>query len=153
MIRILFVSVCLMLGGLFVDPGARAQQAQGILSPEQVEVTRGNLMMARGLLAYGTEKKDPYAIMTAVRIFADQPGRILADGESGPTGKDLDLTAELDKAATYAKGNEALTKTIAEMKTQMAPKITTSNRAAQAKGCVWRYWCNCCNCWYAWACW
>jgi hypothetical protein len=151
MIRILFVSVCLMLGGLFGGSFAQAQQAQGILSPEQVEVTRGNLMMARGLLAYGTEKKDPYAIMTAVRIFADAPGRILADGESGPAGKDLDLTAELDKAATFASGNAALTQTISEMKAQLAPKIT--NRAAQARGCVWRYWCNCCNCWYAWACW
>jgi hypothetical protein len=153
MLSRLIASLAIVLCCAFAPGLAQAQQAQGILAPDQVETNRGNLMMARGLLAYGNERKDAYSVLAAVRIMANVPGRILADGEAGPAGREVDLLAELDKAQTYASGNEALVKTIADMRTQMTPKLTTSTRAAEAKGCVWRYWCNCCNCWYQWACW
>ena len=102
---------------------SEAQQAEG----------RQILETARQLESYGEAKGDALALVTAAKMVASVPGRVLADGQEGAKGANFDVEAVLKKAEDLAKGDELVTKVAADVR-EMAK--------ANAKAvCYWQYYC------------
>ncbi|WP_256752456.1 hypothetical protein [Mesorhizobium sp. Mes31] len=100
-----------------------AQQAEG----------RQILETARALESYGEAKGDPLALVTAAKMVASVPGRVLADGQQGDKGANFDIEAVLKKAEGLAQGDELITK--------VAGDVRTLAQANSKAVCYWQYYC------------
>jgi protein-disulfide isomerase len=100
-----------------------AQQAEG----------RQILETARALESYGEAKGDPLALVTAAKMVASVPGRVLADGQQGDKGANFDIEAVLKKAEGLAQGDELITK--------VAGDVRTMAEANSKAVCYWQYYC------------
>ncbi len=130
--------------------GASVAQEKADLSAAQQAEGRLALETARNLVSYGETKGDALALVTAAKIMAGVPGRVLADdskGEGGADGaKNFDIEGVLKKAEDLAQGDETITKIAAE--------VRTAAEANSKAVCYWEYYCYY-NGWceYAYACW
>lgn len=102
---------------------SEAQQAEG----------RQILQTARELVGYGEAKGDALALVTAAKMVAGVPGRVLADGQEGAKGANFDVEAVLKKAEDLAQGDELITKVAADVR-----KSAEANSKAV---CYWQYYC------------
>ncbi|MGN6305522.1 MAG: hypothetical protein ACTHNH_11940 [Mesorhizobium sp.] len=102
---------------------SEAQQAEG----------RQILQTARELVGYGEAKGDALALVTAAKMVAGVPGRVLADGQEGAKGANFDVEAVLKKAEDLAQGDELITKVAADVR-----KAAEANSKAV---CYWQYYC------------
>lgn len=100
-----------------------AQQAEG----------RQILLTARSLESYGEAKGDALALVTAAKMVASVPGRVLADGQQGDKGANFDIEAVLKKAEGLAQGDELITKVAADVRTMA--------KANSKAVCYWQYYC------------
>lgn len=115
------------------------------LTPAQQAEGRITLETARNLISYGQTKKDGLALVTAAKMMAGVPGRVLADGQEGNGGANFDLEVVLKQAEEYSSGNVHI-KAIADEVRDMAAE---DDRAV----CFWQYYCYW-NGWceYSWVC-
>lgn len=136
--RALFLSAIIVFAA---GPAAFAQDDSAAVRANQAK-----LGLARQLVDYGKANKDALALVTGVRMMTSVKGTILADGEKGKEGKQLDLSAILDEAEGYAKDSEATLSLIRETREMVskAPK----ERAL----CYWQWYCDWSGCYYAWIC-
>jgi hypothetical protein len=130
--------------------GATIAQEKQDLTPAQQTEGRLVLETARNLVSYGEAKSDPLALVTAAKMMASVPGKVLADNAKGEEGADkaaaFDIEGVLKKAEELAQGDELITKVAGEVRT---------TAAANSKAvCYWQYYCYY-NGWceYAYACW
>ncbi len=100
-----------------------AQQAEG----------RQILQTARALESYGEAKGDALALVTAAKMVASVPGRVLADGQQGDKGASFDIETVLKKAEGLAQGDELITK--------VAGDVRTMAKANSKAVCYWQYYC------------
>ncbi|MCO5071984.1 MAG: hypothetical protein M9944_12340 [Rhizobiaceae bacterium] len=127
-----------------------AQEAKQDLTPAQQTENRMILETARNLVSYGEAKSDPLALVTAAKMMASVPGRVLADDAKGEAGADkapaFDIEGVLKKAEDIAQGDELITK--------VAGDVRTMAEANSKAVCYWEYYCYY-NGWceYAYACW
>ncbi|MBX3567351.1 MAG: hypothetical protein KF914_04795 [Rhizobiaceae bacterium] len=126
-----------------------AQEKQDLSTAQQAE---GRLILetARNLVSYGETKGDALALVTAAKMMASVPGKVLADGQTGEGGADtstaFDIEGVLKKAEDLAQGDELITKVAGQVR---------ETAAANSKAvCYWQYYCYY-NGWceYAYACW
>ena len=126
-----------------------AQEKQDLTTAQQAE---GRLILetARNLVSYGETKGDALALVTAAKMMASVPGKVLADGQTGEGGADksaaFDIEGVLKKAEDLAQGDELITKVAGQVR---------ETAAANSKAvCYWQYYCYY-NGWceYAYACW
>ena len=115
------------------------------LTPAQQAEGRITLETARNLISYGQTKKDGLALVTAAKMMAGVPGRVLADGQDGNGGPNFDLETILKQAEQLSEGDENI-KAIANKVREMAAE---DDRAV----CYWQYYCYW-NGWceYSWVC-
>lgn len=139
-----FVATSMMAGATI------AQEKKQDLTPAQQTENRLSLEIARNLVSYGEAKSDALALVTAAKIVASVPGKVLADDSKGESGADkavaFDIEAVLKKAEDLAQGDELITKVAGEVR---------AAAAANSKAiCYWEYYCYY-NGWceYAYACW
>lgn len=133
-----------------ITGGATMAQEKQDLTPAQQAEARMILETARNLVSYGETKNDALALVTAAKMVASVPGRVLADGQKGEGGADkatnFDVEGVLKKAEDLAQGDELITKVAADVR---------AAAAANSKAvCYWEYYCYY-NGWceYAYACW
>lgn len=143
LITALLVTSCL-------TPGATFAQEKKDLTPAQQMEGRLVLETARNLVSYGETKSDPLALVTAAKMMASVPGRVLADGQDGAAGADkagaFDIEGVLKKAEDLAQGDELITKVAGEVRTQAA--ANSKAVCYWAYSCYYNGWCE-----YAYACW
>ena len=138
-IAALFAATSLTAGATF------AQDKQDLTAAQQTE-NRIILETARNLVGYGEAKGDALALVTAAKMVAGVPGRVLADGQEGAKGANFDVEAVLKKAEDLSQGDELIKKVAADVR---------AAAAANSKAvCYWQYYCYY-NGWceYAYACW
>jgi len=144
----------LLMASAFVIAGltAGASIAQEKTDLSAAQQTEGRLVLetARNLVSYGETKGDALALVTAAKMMASVPGRVLADDSKGEGGADkaanFDIEGVLKKAEDLAQGDELITKVAGEVRTMAA----ANSKAV----CYWEYYCYY-NGWceYAYACW
>ena len=142
-IAALFAASSLTAGATF------AQDKQDLTAAQQTE-NRIILETARNLVGYGEAKSDPLALVTAAKMVASVPGKVLADQAKGEEGADkaaaFDIEGVLKKAEDLSQGDELIKKVAADVR---------ASAAANSKAvCYWQYYCYY-NGWceYAYACW
>lgn len=142
-IAALFAATSLTAGATF------AQDKQDLTAAQQTE-NRIILETARNLVGYGEAKSDPLALVTAAKMVASVPGKVLADQAKGEEGADkaaaFDIEGVLKKAEDLSQGDELIKKVAADVR---------AAAAANSKAvCYWQYYCYY-NGWceYAYACW
>jgi len=126
-----------------------AQDKQDLTNAQQAE---GRLILetARNLVSYGETKGDALALVTAAKMMASVPGKVLADDSKGEAGADkaaaFDIEGVLKKAEDLSQGDELIAKVAADVRTAAA----ANSKAV----CYWEYYCYY-NGWceYAYACW
>lgn len=127
-----------------------AQDTKKDLTTAQEAEGRLVLETARNLVSYGETKGDALALVTAAKMMASVPGRVLADDAKGEAGadasKNFDIEGVLKKAEDLGQGDELITKVAADVRTAAA----ANSKAV----CYWEYYCYY-NGWceYAYACW
>lgn len=133
-----------------ITAGASMAQDKQDLTPAQQAESRLILETARNLVSYGEAKNDALALVTAAKMVASVPGRVLADGQDGSAGADkstnFDVEGVLKKAEDLAQGDELITKVAADVR---------AAAAANSKAvCYWEYYCYY-NGWceYVYYCW
>lgn len=144
--RKLLLASVLVLGGLTSSATIAeeaTQEAQELSAAQQAE-SQFVLETARNLASYGETKGDALALVTAAKLIADVPGRVLADGEEGQSGANFDVEALLGKAADLAPDNEI----IATLSGEVREAAEASSRAY----CYWQYYCYAGWCQYYWYC-
>lgn len=144
----LLMASAFVIAGL--TAGASIAQEKTDLSAAQQAEGRLVLETARNLVSYGETKGDALALVTAAKMMASVPGRVLADDSKGEGGADkvanFDIEGVLKKAEDLAQGDELITKVAGEVRTMAA----ANSKAV----CYWEYYCYY-NGWceYAYACW
>jgi hypothetical protein len=144
----------LLIAAVFVaaglTAGASVAQDKQTLSTAQQAEGRLILETARNLVSYGETKGDALALVTAAKMMASVPGKVLADGQTGEGGADksapFDIEGVLKKAEDLSQGDELITKVAGQVR---------ETAAANSKAvCYWQYYCYY-NGWceYAYACW
>ena len=130
--------------------GATMAQEKQDLTPAQQAEGRQILQTARALVSYGEAKNDALALVTAAKMVASVPGRVLADGQDGTAGADkstnFDIEGVLKKAEDLAQGDELITKVAAQVR-----ESATANAkyvCYWAYNCYWNGYCE-----YAYVCW
>jgi hypothetical protein len=144
----------LLIAGVFaiasLTAGASVAQDKPTLTPAQQAEGRLILETARNLVSYGETKGDALALVTAAKMMAGVPGRVLADDAEGAAGADkaanFDIEAVLKKAEDLAQGDELITKVAADVRT--AAEANSKAVCYWEYYCYWNGWCE-----YAWACW
>lgn len=95
------------------------------------------LMTARNLAIYGEAKGDALALVTAARMMAGVPGRVVASGPAerarSAGGMSFDVDGLLRKAEALAKGDPLVLKAAAEIRATAAGKDDAI--------CYWEYYC------------
>ena len=136
----LFVATSMTAGASLAQDGAK----QDLTVAQQAEA-RLTLETARNLVSYGETKGDALALVTAAKMMASVPGRVLADDQKGAQGTSFDIEGVLKKAEDLAQGDELITKVAGQVR---------ETAAANSKAiCYWEYYCYY-NGWceYAYAC-
>jgi hypothetical protein len=130
--------------------GATWAQEKQDLTPAQQAEGRQILATARALESYGEAKNDALALVTAAKMVASVPGRVLADGQDGSAGADksqnFDIEAVLKKAEDLAQGDELITKVAAQVRE--TAKANAKYVCYWAYDCYWNGYCE-----YAYVCW
>jgi hypothetical protein len=130
--------------------GATVAQEKQDLTPAQQAEGRQILETARALVSYGEAKGDALALVTAAKMVASVPGRVLADGETGQAGpdksKNFDVEAVLKKAEDLAQGDELITKVAGQVREAAA--ANSKYVCYWAYDCYWNGWCD-----YYYVCW
>ena len=129
-IAALFAASSLTAGATF------AQDKQDLTAAQQTE-NRIILETARNLVGYGEAKSDPLALVTAAKMVASVPGKVLADQAKGEEGADkaaaFDIEGVLKKAEDLSQGDELIKKVAADVR---------AAAAANSKAvCYWQYYC------------
>ncbi len=144
----LLMATAFVVAGL--TAGASVAQEKADLTNAQQAEGRLVLETARNLASYGETKGDALALVTAAKMMASVPGRVLADGTKGEAGADnaaiFDIEGVLKKAEDLAQGDALITK--------VAGDVRTMAEANSKAVCYWEYYCYY-NGWceYAYACW
>lgn len=144
----LLMATTFVVAGL--TAGASVAQEKADLTAAQQAEGRLVLETARNLASYGETKGDALALVTAAKMMASVPGRVLADGTKGEAGADgaanFDIEGVLKKAEDLAQGDALITK--------VAGDVRTMAEANSKAVCYWEYYCYY-NGWceYAYACW
>jgi len=144
----------MILAAIFVatsmTAGASLAEDKPALTPAQETEGRLILETARNLVSYGETKQDALALVTAAKMMASVPGRVLADdskGEGGADGaKNFDIEGVLKKAEELAAGDALITKVAADVRT--AAEANSKAVCYWEYYCYWNGWCE-----YAYACW
>jgi hypothetical protein len=138
--------VAAFLATTSLTAGATLAADKPQVSPAEQAEARSILEMARGLVNYGETKNDPLALVTAAKMYTSVPGRVLADGEKGTSGKEFDVEAVLKKAEELAQGDELITK--------VAKDVRAAAEAQSKAVCWYELWCNNYTgaCWYEYYC-
>jgi hypothetical protein len=118
----------LTAGASFADDAKKAD-----ISEAQQAEGRQILQTARALASYGEAKGDALALVTAAKMVATVPGRVLADGQEGANGANFDVEAILKKAEDLAQGDELITK--------VAGDVRQAAEANSKAVCYWQYYC------------
>lgn len=118
----------LTAGASFADDAKKAD-----ISEAQQAEGRQILQTARALASYGEAKGDALALVTAAKMVATVPGRVLADGQEGANGAKFDVEAILKKAEDLAQGDELITK--------VAGDVRQAAEANSKAVCYWQYYC------------
>jgi hypothetical protein len=130
--KMIFV-VAMLLAPLGVVYG----QVGGELTAEQQAEGRIVLMTARNLAIYGEAKGDALALVTAARMMAGVPGKVVASGPAerarSAGGMSFDVDGLLRKAEALAKGDPLVLKAAAEIRATAAGK--------DGAICYWEYYC------------
>lgn len=143
--KALMVAAVLAISGLAAGV-SMAQDEKKDLTVEQQTEGRLVLETARNLVSYGETKSDPLALVTAAKMMASVPGRVLADGQKGTGGTNFDIDGVLKKAEDLSQGDEMITK--------IAADVRKSAEANSKAVCYWQYYCYYNGyCEYAYACW
>lgn len=144
------LAIAALLVATSLTAGATIAQEKQDLTPAQQAENRLILETARNLVSYGESKSDALALVTAAKLMASVPGKVLADDAKGEAGADkaagFDIEGVLKKAEDLSQGDELITKVAADVRTAAA---------ANSKAiCYWEYYCYY-NGWceYAYACW
>lgn len=116
---------------VFAGTVANAQE----LTAEQQAEARITLQTARNLALYGEAKGDALALVTAARMMAGVPGRVVAaPAPAGSSGHvSLDVEGLLARAGELAKDDPLVSKAIAEVRMQADEKARSI--------CYWEYYC------------
>ena len=126
--------------------GASIAEEKKDLTPAQQAEGRMVLETARNLVSYGETKGDALALVTAAKLMASVPGRVLADGQTAQDAPNFDIEGVLKKAEELSQGDELITKVAGEVRTAAA----ANSKAV----CYWEYYCYYNGyCEYAYACW
>jgi len=142
--RKLLLAAAFVVTGL--TAGASIAQEKTDLTPAQQAEGRLVLETARNLVSYGETKGDALALVTAAKLMAGVPGRVLADGQKTQDAPNFDIEGVLKKAEELAQGDALITK--------VAGEVRTMAEANSKAVCYWEYYCYY-NGWceYAYACW
>jgi hypothetical protein len=115
---------------------AYGQGAEQLTAQEQAE-NRLTLQTARDLASYGEAKGDALALVTAARMMAGVPGKVLAGGPAERSrsggGMVFDVEGILKKAEELAKGDPLVAKAAADVRF-----MATGNEGSI---CYWEYYC------------
>ena len=115
---------------------AYGQGAEQLTAEEQAE-NRLTLQTARDLASYGEAKGDALALVTAARMMAGVPGKVVAGGPAERSrsagGMVFDVEGLLKKAEELAKGDPLVTKAAAEIRATATGK--------EGSICYWEYYC------------
>ncbi|CAG1014673.1 MAG: hypothetical protein F9K19_20925 [Rhizobiaceae bacterium] len=128
---------------------AVAEEKQDLTPAQQAE-GRMILETARNLINYGETKGDALALVTAAKMIAGMPGRVLADGQDGTAGANsanFDIETVLKKAEDLAQGDELITKVAADVRTA-AEANSKAVCGWTPIACYWNGWCD-----YVYVCW
>jgi hypothetical protein len=113
-----------------------AQDKQDLTAGEQAE-GRLTLQTARDLASYGEARGDALALVTAARMMAGVPGKVVAGGSAERSrsagGMVFDVEGLLKKAEELAKGDPLVTKAAAEVRATATGK--------EGSICYWEYYC------------
>jgi hypothetical protein len=135
---------------LSLTGGATFAEEKQDLSPAQQAEARQILDTAKALVAYGEAKNDALALVTAAKMVASVPGRVLAEGQDGSAGADksksFDVEAVLKKAEDLAQGDELITKVAGQVRETAA--ANAKYVCYWAEQCYWNGYCE-----WAYACW
>ena len=85
--------------------GATLAQEKQDLTPAQQAEGRLILETARNLASYGETKGDALALVTAAKMMASVPGKVLADGQKGDAGADKSQAFDIDEKPGCGNGN------------------------------------------------
>ena len=135
-----------------------AAQERRELSPAQQAEGRLMLQTARNLISLGEAKGDPLALVTAAKLMASVPGRVLADGQSSERGiagpVTFDIDGLLSKAEDLAPGDELISRAVTDVREEADAKSRAAEAAELNAMCYWEYYCYY-NSWceYAYTCW
>jgi hypothetical protein len=126
-----------------------AGDRQDLTQAQQIEGTK-ILDIARTLVAYGEAKNDPLALVTAAKMVASVPGRVLAVGQDGSAGPDMsvdfDVETVLKKAEDLAQGDALIATVAAQVRDTAA--ADSKSACYWAWQCYWTGWCE-----YRYDCW
>ena len=130
--KILFAAAIVL-----VAAGAVYGQGGEQLTAEEQAEGRIVLQTARNLAIYGEAKGDALALVTAARMMAGVPGRVVASGPAtharSTGGMSFDVDGLLDKAEELAKGDPLVLKAAAEVRATADEK--------DGAICYWEYYC------------
>lgn len=139
----LLMATAFVITGL--TAGAVAQEKTDLTVAQQAE-GRMILETARNLASYGETKGDALALVTAAKLMAGVPGRVLADGKSTQDAPNFDIEGVLKKAEDLSQGDPLIAK--------VAGEVRTAAEANSKAVCYWEYYCYYNGyCEYAYACW
>lgn len=133
MMKKLFLAGFLVATSLTAGASLAEEAKKADISEAQQAEGRQILATARALSSYGEAKGDALALVTAAKMVAGVPGRVLADGQKGEGGANFDVEAVLKKAEELAKGDELITK--------VAGEVRTMAEANSKAVCYWQYYC------------
>ena len=143
------LAIAALIVATSLSPGGAFAQQKGDLSPAQQAEGQLTLETARNLASYGEMKSDPLALVTAAKMLASVPGRVLADGQEGSAGADkasgYDVEALLKKAEDLSQGDALIAK--------VAGDVRTAAAANSKAVCYWEYYCSGGWCQYYYYCW
>lgn len=127
----------MMLAAAILLAAMGAAHAQDELTPEQQAEGRIVLQTARNLAIYGEAKGDALALVTAARMMAGVPGKVVASGPAerarSAGGMSFDVDGLLDKAEALAKGDPLVLKAAADIRATATEKDDAI--------CYWEYYC------------
>jgi len=142
--KTLLMATAFVITGL--TAGAAVAQEKTDLTIAQQAEGRMILETARNLASYGETKGDALALVTAAKLMAGVPGRVLADGKATQDSPNFDIEGVLKKAEDLSQGDPLITKVAGEVRTAAA----ANSKAV----CYWEYYCYYNGyCEYAYACW
>ena len=104
--------------------------------------------LAAGLVEYGTEARDGLALLTAAKMYQAASARVLQKGQTGRTGKAIDLGTLFALARQFADDDEHLLALI-----DQAKESKTGAKGIYYPSCYYEWYCSYSGyCYYKWIC-